>query len=152
MSNFVDDINRQISENIKQHGWHAMGVGGAETLSQYNYSIGLSGQGSRYEYLVLGLPVDVGHNVLHAVADVIKTEGEPALQTRLENIVDGFDVMLEPIPSSVAQSICGPAFKHCIDPVFVQIIWPDKYGRFPNDTDVNSEIRKIQELPKPTEH
>ncbi|MEJ6002533.1 DUF4262 domain-containing protein [Paucibacter soli] len=127
---------RQAGERlIKEVGWYVQSVApvAGEEGCAFNYSVGLYDKGLP-EILVLGLPLQVGHELINDVARYLiaqKAMGSKlAGEVRLPRWPTSF-VLLAADPAQVGEYAYCAVSRSQGAAQFLQIVWPDKEGRFP---------------------
>lgn len=133
------------THHVKRGRWSVMAVGGDDHEPNFHYTVGLHCQGYP-EVLVFGLPYETGMHVLNAVGDRFKEDIEISDGLLLEEIVVGYAVKLRDLGQLIAfhdesdldyfRYLLRFARHHGSDPDTlraVQLLWPDKEGRFPEE-------------------
>jgi uncharacterized protein DUF4262 len=127
-----DDIDRSVFE----HGWHAIAVEDHEP--PFLYTIGLITQSNHPELIILGLERRTAYSV---IADVVAT-------IRAGADLDQLSFAFRPVHPSQHELYVGYAMSHARrhdTPLrVVQVLWPDKAGRFPTDGDCDLAVRTLQ--------
>ncbi|HEX2172884.1 MAG TPA: DUF4262 domain-containing protein, partial [Dehalococcoidia bacterium] len=126
-------MQQTIRDNIAKFGWHAQEVFPTPDDPGYpfTYTIGLTDKGHP-ELIVFGLPGDAAHKVL--IAALWKLEhGEVKEGELTDEILRRYPVVFRELPADkAAEDHTFQAAVYYGRPVrFMQIIWPDRAGRFP---------------------
>ena len=115
----------------------------------WSYTAGLTSLGQP-ELVMLGPSVDVAHHLVHAVV-AARSDGEFGLGVG-ELDLCCTDVRIVEVPNRwvlADRSRMSAWFKHYGTdrlPVIQQVLWPDRFGNFPNDPGSQPGFRKRQPL------
>jgi Domain of unknown function (DUF4262) len=139
------------AEHIAKYGWSAIYVAPCECEPNgsdvaFEYSIGMTQIGLP-ELIVFALPWRVSHTVLEGAISVLRKEGRPADGRVAQKILRGFPVVFKALPPDQTNKLytCQAAFYYEPRPVSVmQIVWPDKAGRFPWQLGCDTRIANAQ--------
>jgi hypothetical protein len=144
-----DDLEETIRETVARVGWFVIGVGSDDDGPGFAYTIGLHRSYGHPELIIVGLRVDVMHALLNVCGERIKAGETLPLDAPFSDVLDDYDVLLRPVrePQSYREHVGyalwfngGPAFP------LLQLVWPDKDGRFPGDPDAWSGLATQQPL------
>lgn len=147
----TDDSEAFIEQCVAEIGWsvEAIEAGRGEDEPPFAYTVGLHKSFSHPELIVVGLPPDVAIGVLNGCGERVK-EGLPLpVAERIGGILEGYDVTFRPVRDEeryrehVGYAIWfnkGTAFP------LLQLLWPDKDGRFPGDPGAATFMAKRQPL------
>jgi hypothetical protein len=156
----VRDLNnaeKKILSVVEKHGWMVMSVaprtGSDDPEEWWSYTIGLTKTFEWSEIICFGLGGKVAHPVLNdAIAELQRRSIRPEPGVVLADALDGFDAkLIAPLPMS--SDYIGSAiwfsrhFGLPVPPPIVQLAWPDKDGRFPDD-DLCAEGVKREQTPR----
>ena len=142
-----DAIERKLREDVEKHGWHVLNVlskGG--TSPGWSYSVGLFHTFGHPEIVVVGLPPDTGHAIINDVGAAIRAG------RRLEDgmvdagFLEGYDSLFRQVPASRYESHFGRAidFYGGTDFPVLQLVYPDREGRWPWEEGVAAGFREAQ--------
>ena len=131
-------VARKVEANIAQAGWHAQSViPSAGTYGYaYLYTIGLGQNFGHPELVVIGMDAETAFPLTIKVVGIVRSGAKLPLYVRIENVLEGLDVMLTPVPADdlpewFAMGLSYYA-QHLDTPMrVVQIVWPDASNRFP---------------------
>lgn len=141
---------QEVLADVAEQGVHVVHVprDGGQGPS-YSYTVGLWESFQQPEVVVFGMPEDVAQDLLDAVADDA-SEGR-ALQAgdRRDDLLVGYPVRFFPVPADVVASHLGLAVWAYEGASFavVQLVWPDKQGRWPWEPDVREGFAAAQPVP-----
>ena len=139
----LNAAEKNILSVVDKHGWMVMSVAprthSDDPEEWWSYTIGLTKTFQWPELICFGLGGKVAHPVLNdAVAELQRRNLRPSPGVVLADVLDSFDAkLIAPFPMS--SDYLGSAiwfsrhFDLPIPPPVVQLVWPDKDGRFPDD-------------------
>lgn len=130
-----------VEAKIAEHGWAVQGVGAGDGEPAFAYTVGLVDQG-RPELVMFGLPM----NVMHVLLNDLAASDLPApgsLVHEVANMPLRLDVV-DPARSSEFLTVAAAHARGTVDAV--QVVWPDREGRFPGDPGFDVELGKAQPL------
>lgn len=146
-----DEAEDQIQEDVEKFGWHAAMLEAGETESEpaFVYTIGLPRTHGHPELICLGLRLEVMHTMLHNCVELIKAGTPPPIGQPFAGILDDFQVMLREVRAKPSyDNHLGYAiwFHGGRDFRVLQLVWPDKQGRFPGEPTVDPVVATRQPL------
>jgi hypothetical protein len=132
-----DHFEDAILRAVEQHGWFVAKIrGGDAGQPPFAYTIGLHRSYGHAELIMVGLRLEVMHALLNACGDRIKAGERLPVGQRIAGIIDDYDVELRQVrdPASYRDHV-GYGLWFNDGPVFplLQVVWPDKTGRFPGE-------------------
>lgn len=105
----------------------------------FAYTVGLGARpGRAYELASTGLPAELACSVLNnAAAQLVTDQLDPADGLELDDVLIGYTVRLRPVDDTSD----FPAMRALLgeQPPVWQVLWPDKWGRFPGDINHDDE-------------
>lgn len=144
MGNPGKAIKGMVAENVAEHGWTVMGVGGDAVWPTFAYTIGLTELGHP-ELLMIGLPPPQAQSLLNDMGGAIKVGRRYTPGERVPQIISHYDVLIRgPINPVRARMIQAINLYGDIDAL--QVLWPDTGGVFPGETGFTSRFVKVQSL------
>lgn len=151
------DLNaaeKKILSVVEKHGWMVMSVAprtdSDDAEEWWSYTIGLTKTFKWPELICFGLGGKIAHPVLNdAVAELRRKGTTPTPGIILADVFDGFDAkLISPLPMSPGYVGWAIWFSRHFDlpvpPPVVQLAWPDKHGRFPDDGRCAEGVRRAQ--------
>jgi hypothetical protein len=128
---------QEVLADVAEQGVHVVHVprDGGQGPS-YSYTVGLWESFQQPEVVVFGMPEDVAQDLLQA--------GD-----RRDDLLVGYPVRFFPVPADVVASHLGLAVWAYEGAPFavVQLVWPDKQGRWPWEPDVRDGFAEAQPVP-----
>jgi Domain of unknown function (DUF4262) len=138
------------AELIAKYGWKGIYVApcqhDSENFVPFEYTIGMTELGLP-ELIVFALSWRVCHGALEGAIDVLRKEGCPVDGQISQKVLQDFPVVFKTLPPDQTNKLytCQAAFYY--EPRLVsvmQIVWPDKAGRFPWQPGCDSKIVNAQ--------
>ncbi|MCW3798597.1 DUF4262 domain-containing protein [Sphingomonas sp. BN140010] len=148
-----DPAEQNIIAHVRDHGWSIMKVAPAtdsdDAEEWFAYTIGLPNTFGWPELICLGMDSDVVGPVLNnAVAELRDSKLTPTSGLQLHDVLNGSPVKLQAnpqIPSNYlgyAKWFAGHSGRDM--PTWLQLLWPDKQGRFPGEAGCVTEVVQLQ--------
>ena len=149
----VSSFEQRIIDDVEQYGWFGLSVApradSEDPQEWWTYTVGLSKSHGWPEFVVFGQTSDIALSILGVAIEECEKSGEiPQNGQRLETTLKDFDAVLvdgSAIPDSYFNSANWFA-RHSggQKPSRLQLMWPDKAGKFPFDPDCDPEVRSMQ--------
>jgi hypothetical protein len=142
----LDAARRRLLADVAENGLHVVHVPETPTTPAHSYSAGLWDSLDQPEVIVFGLDPEVAAELIEAVADEADA-GRPCLaDTRRDGLLTDYAVRFVAIAAgdatqwlaATAWAYDGAAFPA------VQLVWPDKHGRWPWDEATREGFRSNQ--------
>lgn len=145
---------RDRSEAFIRHwvaklGWANQLVeeGASDTEPPFAYTVGLTQRFDHPELIVVGLKPDSMQFVLNQCADRVKNGTRLKAGARLDEVIDGFQVEVRTLDPSLLHFLGYARWFHGDRPFeALQILWPDREGRFPGDPAMDGWAAARQQL------
>ena len=139
---------RKMLTDVQEHGVHVLHVMEDDEGPGYSFSIGLHHQFGQPEVIVFGLPDDVAHELLNLVADEASEGRRFVAGSEHRDLLASYPVRFLAVPEHMHATFLGSALWAYDGEPFevVQLVWPDKHGRWPWDAGVRSGFRELQPL------
>lgn len=137
---------RQLLADVAEAGIHVVHVDESENEPGWSYTVGMWHSFEQPEVIVIGLDTEVATAVLDAVADDAAEGGSFAAGTRHDDLLHGYPVTMRSVPAAQRDRRLGEAAwaYEGADFPCVQLVYPDKQGRWPWQPDVRDGFRRIQ--------
>ena len=150
----MTEFEKKIVDCVDKYGWFGLSVsprvGSDDPEEWFTYTIGLPSSHNWPEIICFGLGSDIAHGVLSDAIAECETKGlEPSSGLRLTDTLNGFDAVLIDA-SAIPDHYFGTATWYArlkgaeAPPRRVQLLWPDKAGKFPTDPECSPEVRRMQ--------
>ncbi len=137
---------RQILADIAENGVHIANVAEGEGRPEYSYTVGLWHTYRHAELLVVGLADEVAADLLNQAVDAIDAGRAFAAGERHEGLVNHYPVHFGAVAAVQAQQwlpVVAWAYERG-DVACLQLVYPDKQGRWPWQADVREGFRAVQ--------
>jgi hypothetical protein len=144
----MDKVDRKVRDDIARAGWSDIGVFPTkkDTTMPFNYTVGLV-EYDHPDLVVMGVPNSQGHTCLTTAVKLIEDGVKFRPNTFSDRILRGFNVAFVRVedihnnnyPLSMLSRFYGEVSA-------LQIIWPDRHGRFPWHADFEVEFQGRQVL------
>jgi Domain of unknown function (DUF4262) len=123
----------KCEEDIQRYGLHVLKVAGGNDWPEFAYSVGLFESYDHPEVIVLGLPSDVAHHILNALADVIRSGKRFGPEDETEDLLEGYSCKFLAVPFEQMFAHFGWAIWYYDGRAFpvLQLVYPDRSGRWP---------------------
>jgi hypothetical protein len=144
----VDDAERRALENIEKFGCHIIHVWGEDGLPPFTYSIGLATTRSAPDLCIVGFEQDLAGSVINHYADRLLSGERFVSGHRYAGFLEGFDVCFERVARRHYEDYFGWAiwYRHGLDFVIDQMIYPSIDGPFPWEEGASDEFRTWQTI------
>jgi hypothetical protein len=130
----------------EKHGWFVMKVMEGEGSPAFAYSFGLFEEFGHPEIIVFGLDLALMHRLINDIGDRARNGNLYTDGTITDDLLNGFPCAFRRVnPLRYKETCCWAAwfYANAEFPV-LQLIWPDKSGRFPWETECNHSVRDWQ--------
>jgi hypothetical protein len=136
----VAEFLGRIKQIIDKNGWAVQAVFPVEEGNDYLiYSVGLAARGLP-EFAAVGLPENPGQTIINRIAAWTIENGVPPLGEEWGKKELSMSVPFFLIPRPELEINVARLFEH--DAAVIQILWPDKNGRWPWDDKADPDCRR----------
>jgi Domain of unknown function (DUF4262) len=146
------EADEAVFRNIRKHGCHIVGISGDEQGPGYAFSIGLFANYGHAEIVIFGLRPDIAATIINDVRDHVAAGHTFVDGDISDDILDGYKVCFWNVPLEAYGSYLGTAvWFYAKSPrpfPCLQLIWPDRNGRFPWEAGCLPEVKADQPLLK----
>lgn len=142
----LSPAEQKILADIAEYGLHVVTVPEDAEGPGFSFSVGLWESFQQPEVILFGLPGEVATELINLVADEAD-EGQRFLDgTRHEGLLQDYPVRFLEVPKSRYGEFLGIASwaYEGEDFAAVQLVWPDKQGRWPWDPSAREVFRAGQ--------
>lgn len=143
------ETKEQIIKDVDEYGCHLALIEGDGYLPAFAYTIGLFKSFSHPEIIVFGLKPEVMGSLLNHAKDEIKKGFGFQTDKPYSGFLEGFDVRFLEVNKEYYLDYFGYAgwfYNRSWDFPALQIIWPDKTGKWPWEKDFNENWKFKQPL------
>jgi hypothetical protein len=146
----TDDHDRKLLSDVASYGWHVPHIFADKDGPEYSFSVGLYLKFGHPELLVMGLPQPIAHQLINLAAGHIASGRVFRPRERTEDLTQGFACSFVPILVDYYQNYLGYdiCFYRSLKRPFpaLQLVWPDKQGRFPWESNYDESFFRLQKL------
>jgi len=144
----MDNVESKIHADVKEYGWHLIGVLEDSEGPSFAYSIGLQKTFGHSEILILGLDIKIMHQMINGMANRVKVGVQFVCGQRDPGILAGYDCLIGEVEAKFFKSYLGRAIDFYGGYNFqaLQCLWPDRHGLFPSDPHFSESLQKKQAL------
>ncbi len=133
-----DHFEDAIKTAVTEHGWFVAKIEGGVSNDEpaFAYTVGLFKTYGHPELTCIGLRTDLMHVMLNNCGQLIKTGQQPPVGPPFDEVLDDFKVQLREVRARESyDEHMGYAiwFNGGSEFPLLQLVWPDKEGRFPGD-------------------
>lgn len=144
-----DNMSRselRILAAIDANGVHIESVAAVGDQPAYSYTVGMTYSFAAPEILVFGLEAEVAADLLNAVADEAADGKTFAAAQELRGLVDNYPVRFLAVPQAQLAALLPVAGWANEGDKFacLQLVWPDKQGRWPWQAGVREGFAALQ--------
>jgi hypothetical protein len=145
-----DDKDRKLLSDVQQHGWHVLHIPADESGPCFSFSVGFYLKFGHPEVLIMGLAQPVAHELINLVGGHLTTGRVYRPRELVGDLVEGFPCSFVSIlPEHYREYLgYGMWFYRSLKQPFpaLQLVWPDKQGRFPWDDGYDQRFLQFQKL------
>lgn len=140
---------RQLLDDIDEYGLHIVHVPGEGDEPGYSFTIGLWHSFQQPDVIVFGLDDEVAHELLNALADEADDGKRFLADSKHDGLLVDYPVRFVQLPRDRYPTLLGSAMwaYEGDDFTCVQLVWPDKQGRWPWEPGVRDGFAKSQPVP-----
>jgi hypothetical protein len=139
--------DRKLLDDVDEYGVHIVHVPENDDGEPgFSFTIGLWHSFEQPEVVVFGLPEEVAHDLLNSIADEAAEDKKFLPDTRHEEVLVGYPVRFVAVPKERYGDYLGSAVwaYESADFPCVQLVWPDKQGRWPWEPGVREGFAESQ--------
>jgi hypothetical protein len=141
-----DGLEDIVRANVEEYGSHVMSVSADDEGPGFSYTIGLWQTQKAPEIICVGLPSKSAHAILNHVRDLVRDGAHLADGDERTDVLDGFTCRFRRLSVRHYRNYMGYAnwFNEGHDYPVLQLVYPDREGRFPEDSGVSEAFLKQQ--------
>lgn len=136
----------KLVADVEAYGWHILNVFSTEGEPNFSYSVGMQATLGHPDLVVLGLPLEVGQELINLVGDAIRGGLRLADGMRSADFLQGYDCLFRTVPRHLYPEYFGWGLWFYGDDDFsvLQLVYPDRQGRWPWEDGVDEAFRSNQ--------
>lgn len=139
-------FENKVRADIASHGWSVVKIEPDAVGPGFAYTIGLQERFGHPEVIVVGLPTALAHRLINEVGEAIRMGSRYAAGQRYDDVLREHAVTFRAVPDYQLAAYCGSAQRHYKGHALrvVQLIYPDRQGKWPWAEDVTPTFRAGQ--------
>lgn len=144
-----DEHEHKCCRDVVEHGCHVLLVAeGEEGEPYFQYSVGFAYNYDHPEVIIIGQKPELGHSVINHVRDRLRAGERFVPGERYGGFLEGYDVTFIEVDREEYPEHLGWCrwFYDGDDFPALQIVWPDKRGRFPWEEGCHPAVVEWQTL------
>lgn len=142
----LEPADLKLLDDVEQFGVHIVHVPEDGDGPGFSFTVGLWHSFEQPEVVVFGLGEDIAHELLNAIADEAADGTRFLAGSRHDDVLVGYPVRFVAVPEGRYDEFLGAAvwaYEHADFPA-VQLVWPDKQGRWPWEPGVREGFAAAQ--------
>ena len=146
MPDFVDPADQKVLDDVEKHGWHVVKVLPEGDFPGFAYTVGLFKTFTHPEVLIYGISGDRAHRILNDLGDAIRAGHRFNAGQTDDTLLEGYSCTFRTIPPAQFREHLGFAswFYEGNEFPALQLVYPDRQGRWPWQAGVNEGFRLNQ--------
>jgi hypothetical protein len=133
-TSWQDDDERRVIEDVRQYGWHIVGVEEDQEGPAFAYSIGIYHTLKQPEIIVFGLSdIKLMWQIINGIGDDMRKGKTFEDWKEYDEILEGYSCMFRQVDQGFYREYVGYANRFYRPDEFpvLQCVWPDGLGRYP---------------------
>jgi hypothetical protein len=142
----LDPSEQKVLDDVEQYGLHVVNVLAEGDLPEFSYTIGLYKNFNHPEVLVYGLARERAHRLLNDLGDDLRAGEKYLVGQTYDSLLEGYLCTFRTIPTAQYREHLGWAswFYDHGDFPSLQLVYPDREGRWPWQDGVSEGFRRNQ--------
>jgi hypothetical protein len=139
----VDQSEQKLLSDIREYGWHAVMIQADEKSPGWGFTVGFFHSYRHPELVITGLKAEITHQFLRLFSVPIMA-GKVYKPGDKVTDIGSYPFLFVSVPTCFYRDYLGFAiwfYKPTEFPV-LQVVWPDKAGRFPWEADYDTRCRQ----------
>ena len=139
---------KKVDDHITEFGYHSTFVFTDKTTPSFCYSTGIFKSFNIPEIFISSLPENLSFEIIRNYIKLFKGTTDIPLNTKIDNLIDRFPIILIDTPISKLTEYVLTSFRFYQNDTFkyLQLVFPDTKGHFPNDEGYNYDQEIMGEL------
>jgi hypothetical protein len=142
-----DDYDRKLLADVKEHGWHLVGISDDDDEPAYVFSVGMFHTLAKPEVCIFGLrDIQVMGQIVNGIGDMLKSGENFEDWDASDEVLDGYSCIFRQVDRQHYPDHFGYArwFYEGDEFPMLQCVWPDGEHCFPWDSDFNARLVESQ--------
>ena len=148
-----EEADKILIRNVREYGCHIHRISGDDEAPDFAFSIGLFLNYGHAELVIFGLSPDVSSSIINDIRERAAAGQKFADGDICDDILVNGRVCFVEVPLRLYDNYLGTAiwFYRKLPRPFpcLQIVWPDREGRFPWEVGFDPALKKFQPLLRP---
>ena len=145
----LSNSDKKLINEVDQFGWHVVKVMADETGPSFAYTVGLNKNYNHSEIILVGLDLDLMHQILNNIGEEIKNGKTYLDQKEYSDILANYNCYFSEInKTNFNEYTAYVSWFYKKEVPVLQCIWPDSNGLYPFDQDCSEGIKNIQTILK----
>ena len=144
----TDDGDRKLLSDISQYGWHVIHIPEDDVGPGYSFTVGLYYSYKHPELAIMGLSQSTSHGIFNAAVKVISEGSSFHHADVTDALTQANNCKFSKINKNSYEEYLGSIiwFYRNINHRFpaLQILWPDKAGKFPDEEGFDPKLKRLQ--------
>lgn len=139
--------DEELRADVEQHQWVVLKVT-PDKAAEYGYSVGLTRSFGHPELVVVGLDDETIQELVNEIGEAVANGAAFADGMTSGDFLEGYDVTFRALPPALRSTHFAWADRFYGDSEFavLQVVYPDRKGRWPWDAAAAADFRKGQPL------
>ena len=132
----LDEVDRKVLDDVAEYGWHDLHIHPRpDDDPSWSFTIGLWSSYGHPELITFGLDHRVAHDLLTTAAQAAAEGRTYAAGEESDDFLEGYPVRFVAVGPQWLGAFMGYAqwFHETTDVPVLQLVWPDREGRWPWD-------------------
>jgi hypothetical protein len=143
-----EEADKTLIENVRERGCHILGVAGDKDEPPFSFSIGLALNYGQAEIVIFGMDPRKAAQIINIVRDDAAKGKKYADGDVSSDILLNVNVCFVQVPLQLYDKYLGTAiwfYRKSPRPFpCLQLVWPDREGRFPWETGFDPSMKRDQ--------
>ena len=141
-----NDVQRRVVDDVQRAGWHSVsyGHGPSPTDPPFGHTVGLARTFGHPELIIVNIEGEKGHAIRRNLVADIKAGHSFEDGAVTDDALEDHDVRFRAVDVSAVANWLDLAVWYYADQPFaaLQILWPDRSGRFPDEPGYEHEASR----------
>ena len=141
-----DDYDRKLLHDVKEHGWHLVGIDDEDEGPAYVFSVGIFHTLGHPEICMFGLSsTQTMGQIINGIGDLIKSGQSFDDWEASDEVLEDYSCMFRTVDPKLYREYFGYArwFYEGDDFPMLQCVWPDGDHNYPWDADYNAQSQPV---------
>jgi hypothetical protein len=128
-----DASEQKVIDDVAKFGWHCVNILPDGEYGPYSFSIGLHHTYDHPEFIIVGLPSNIAHEIINIAVEAIQRTQPIDLSKPTDELLKAYSCCFVEVPQSAYRDYVGFGlwfYEGAKFPLF-QIVWPSRAGEFP---------------------